>query len=99
MNLYESDTADYRTFSNVEIHGNRRQTYSAGLACIFQARCSKCGITFSIPSSCFVDSNRRKLWTLNVGAVLGQMETGGRAYHLQQVMAISEWNSVLMLVG
>ena len=66
-------------------------TYSAGHACIFQARCSKCGITFSIPSSsCFVDSNRWKFWTLTVGAVLGQMATGGRAYHLQQVMASIE---------
>ena len=59
------------------------ETYRAG-----QSTFSKCDATFSIPSlSRFVDGDIRKLWTVNVGAVLGQMATGGGASCLQQVMA------------
>ena len=65
------------------------ETYRAGLACIVQARSSKCNATFSIPSSShFVGSDRRKVWTVNLGAVLGQIATGGSAARLQQVMAL-----------
>ena len=64
------------------------ETYRAGHACIIRARCSKCDVTFLIPSSPrVVGSDRRKLWTVNLGAVLGQIATGGGASRLQQVMA------------
>ena len=63
------------------------ETYRAGLACVIQAKCSKCQLTFSIPSSPHFVRNKRKVWTVNLGAVLGQMATGGGASNLQQVMA------------
>ena len=64
------------------------ETYRAGLACIIQAKCGKCHSTFSISSSPRVVTNKKKkFWTINLGAVLGQMATGGGASHLQQVMA------------
>ena len=63
------------------------ETYRAGLACIIKARCCKCNATFSIPSSSRATGSDRRLWTVNLGAVLGQMATGGGATRLQQVMA------------
>ncbi len=64
------------------------ETYRAGLACVTQAICSKCNETFSIASTPrVVSSEGKKLWTVNLGAVLGQMATGGGASPLQQVMA------------
>lgn len=64
------------------------ETYRAGLACIIQAKCNKCLSTFSFPtSSRVVNDKKKKIWTVNLGAVLGQMATGGGASHLQQVMA------------
>lgn len=46
----------------------------------------KCNATFTIPSSSRITSTGKKFWTVNVGAVLGQMATGGGASRLQQVM-------------
>ncbi len=60
------------------------ETYRAGLASIIQAKCGKCQSTFSIPSSpCVVTNKKKKFWMVNLGAVLGQMATGGGASHLQ----------------
>ena len=63
------------------------ETFRAGLACIIEGKCLKCNTTFTIPSSSRITSSTgKKFWTVNVGAVLGQMATGGGASRLQQVM-------------
>ena len=63
------------------------ETFRAGLACIIEGRCLKCNATFTIPSSSWITtSTGKKFWTVNIGAVLGQMATGGGASWLQQVM-------------
>ena len=60
----------------------------AGLACILKIKCVKCNREFSLPSSSRTPVGKsKKIWSVNVGAVLSQMATGGRAARLQQVMA------------
>ena len=56
------------------------ETIRAGLACIIEGKCLKCSATFTVPSSSQITSSTaKKFWTVNVGAVLGQMATGGVA--------------------
>ena len=63
------------------------ETFRAGLACIIEGKCLKCNATFTIPSSSRITtSTGKKFWTVNVGAVLVRMATGGGASRLQQVM-------------
>ena len=65
-----------------------KETFRAGLACIFQARCTKCNNTFHIKTSPRSTlASKKKVWNVNVGAVLGQMATGGGVAQLQQTMA------------
>ena len=57
------------------------ETIRAGLACIIEGKCLKCSTTLTIPSSSRITtSTTKKFWTVNVGAVLGQMATGGVAW-------------------
>ena len=61
--------------------------YRAGLASIIQVTCTKCDTVFHIKSSSrFTDKSGKKHWTVNLGAVLGQMAIGGGASHLMQTM-------------
>ena len=63
------------------------ETFRARLACIIEGKCLKCNATFTIPSSSWITtSTGKKFWTVNVGAVLVRMATGGGASRLQQVM-------------
>ena len=69
------------------------ETFRAGLACVIEAKCLKCYTTFTIPSYArFTSSTGKKFWTVNVGAVLGQMATGGGASQLQQVIHREVYN-------
>ena len=63
------------------------ETFRARLACIIEGKCLKCNAAFTIPSSSQITtSTGKKFWKVNLGAVLGQMATGGGASWLQQVM-------------
>ena len=63
------------------------EIYRAGLASIIQVTCTKCDTVFHIESSSrFTDKSGKKYWTVNLGAVLGQMAIGGGASHLTQTM-------------
>ena len=63
------------------------EIYRAGLASIIQVTCTKCDTVFHIKSSSrFTDKSGKKHWTVNLGAVLGQMAIGGGASHLTQTM-------------
>ena len=60
------------------------------MACIIEGKCLKCNGTFTIPSSSRITtSTGKKFWTVNVGAVLRQMATGGGVSRLQQVMGVA----------
>ena len=65
--------------------------------CAFiQAKCSKCHSTFSLTSSpCCSTKEGKKFWTINLGAVLGQIATGGGVTHLQKIMATTGVPSML----
>ena len=63
------------------------ETSHIGLAVVLQARCSKCQQIFRIHSSTYTStSTRNKQWHVNLGAVLGQMATGGGNTRLNQVL-------------
>ena len=62
------------------------EIYHAGLASIIQVTCTKSDTVFHIKLSCFTDKSGKKHWTVNLGAVLGQMAIGGGASHLTQTM-------------
>ena len=63
------------------------ESYGAGLASILQFSCNECSEIFSIPSSKRVKTNDGRHWEVNLGAVLGQMMTGGDASHLATIIA------------
>ena len=63
------------------------ETYRTGLASVLQVRCEQCTEMFSIPSSKRVKTSDGRHWEVNLGAVLGQMMTGGGASRLATTMA------------
>ena len=53
--------------------------------------CNECGMHFTLESSTRVNSDYiGSRWTVNVGAVWGQMATGGGSGHLNESRAIGE---------
>jgi len=67
-----------------------------GLATILYVVCNGCGMHFALESSTRVNSNYiGNRWTVNVGAVWGQMATGGGSACLNKSLALVEvgtWN-------
>ena len=63
------------------------ESYRAGLASVLQVRCEECYEVFSVPSSKRIKTADGKHWEVNLGAVLGQMMTGGGASRLATTMA------------
>ena len=47
---------------------------------MLQVGCEECKETFSIPTSKRIKTNDGRHWEVNLGAVLGQMMTGGGAH-------------------
>ena len=62
----------------------------SGLAMILQASCIKCGQIFSIRTSPRVQTSSGKKWTVNLGAVLGEMSTGGGLTQLNSTLALMD---------
>ena len=62
----------------------------SGLAVILQASCIKCGQIFSIRTSPRVQTSSGKKWTVNLGAVLGEMSTGGGLTRLNSTLALMD---------
>ena len=63
------------------------ESMHSGLAVVFRAVCSKCSKVFSICSSSKVTTQNGKRWSINLGAVLGQMTTGGGLTRLNTTLA------------
>ena len=66
------------------------ETMHSGLAVIMQASCVKCGHVFSIRTSPRTETSNGKQWTVNLGAVLGEMSTGGGLTRLNSTLALME---------
>ena len=64
------------------------ESMHSGLAVVFRAVCSKCSKVFSICSSPRVVTQKGKKWSVNLGAVLGQMSTGGGLNRLNATLAL-----------
>ena len=55
---------------------------------MLQVGCEECTETFSIPTSRRVKTNDGRQWEVNLGAVLGQMMTGGGAARLATTIEV-----------
>ena len=64
------------------------ETMHSGLAVILQASCVKCGHVFSIRTR--TETSSGKQWTVNLGAVLGEMSTGGGLTRFNSTLALME---------
>jgi hypothetical protein len=64
------------------------ETMHSGLAVILQASCIKCGHIFSIKTSPRAQTSNGKQWTVNLGAVLGELSTGGGLTRLNSTLAL-----------
>ena len=62
----------------------------SGLAVIMQASCVKCGHVFSIKTSPRAQTSNGKQWTVNLGAVLGELSTGGGLTRLNSTLALMD---------
>ena len=60
----------------------------SGLAVILQASCIKCGHIFSIKTSPRAQTSNGKQWAVNLGAVLGELSTGGGLTRLNSTLAL-----------
>lgn len=60
------------------------ESMHSGLAVILQASCSKCHKIFSIWTSPRVQTAEGKKWSVNIGAVLGEMSTSGGSRNAQE---------------
>ena len=62
-----------------------------GLATILYVICNECGMHFTLESSTRVNSDYMgNRWTVNVGALWGQMAAGGGSARLNESLAIDE---------
>jgi hypothetical protein len=59
----------------------------SGLAIVFRTICSKCNQIFSISTLPRVTTQNGKQWSVNLGAVLAQMATGGGLTRLNTTLA------------
>ena len=66
------------------------ETMHSGLAVIMQASCAKCGHVFSIKTSPRAQTSNGKQWTVNLGAVLGELSTGGGLTRLNSTLALMD---------
>ena len=58
----------------------------AGLAVVLAASCNKCMQEFRIHSSTIASQSASKKWSINLAAVLSQMETGGGHFRLNIIL-------------
>ena len=66
------------------------ESMHSGLAVILQASCTKCQKHFSIRTSPRVQTQSGKKWSVNIGAVLGEMATGGGLAQLNTTLAMMD---------
>ena len=62
----------------------------SGLGVILQASCTKCHKLFHIRTSPRVQTEKGKKWSVNIGAVLGEMTTGGGLSQLNTMLAMMD---------
>ena len=66
------------------------ETMHSGLAVILQASCTKCHKLFHIRTSPRVQTEKGKKLSVNIGAVLGEMTTGGGLSQLNTTLAMMD---------
>lgn len=85
------DSIDMLTAHSAECGGKctlEGETMHSGLALIMQASCIKCGLVFSMKTSPRAQTSNGKQWTVNLGAVLGELSTGGGLTKLNSSLAL-----------
>ena len=63
------------------------ESHRYGLASLMVCQCSKCSMLFRFTTSEVTSYSTTNHYTVNIGATLGQIATGGRADHLKEQLA------------